>query len=438
MNEYPRLKDLGRWLSGGTPPSDDEALWDGDVPWISAKDIDSTRLREPTAFISAEAAQRHSRVVRAGAILIIVRGMALAHGLPVVLTEREVAFNQDLRALVPGPSIHPRFLHYSFIGYRHRLGAHVDRAAHGTARVIDSIYGERVWLPACEHQEAIAGFLDGECERIDLLQDRLAEIPRMYEELGQADLDQLLYGNLGPEGDHWFGSVPKDYEIRPLGSLGRRGVHSFFDGDWIEAPFLVHEGIRLLQTGNVGRGSFIDASERYISEATFHALRCSEVRTGDVLFSRLNLPMARACLAPELPTRMIASVDVAILRPSAEVEASWLVALASSSRWLGWLGQLARGTTMLRIARTTLSALRVPIPPIGRQREIAAHFDRLSARHENMGHTTSKTSSGLDEYRDALITEAVTGQLDVSRVSDAQMNERAHAAMEGEPLEAVR
>jgi hypothetical protein len=76
-----RLKDLGRWLSGGTPPKDDLEAWQGDIAWISAKDINGTSLREPKTFISDRAAREHSKLVDAGAIVMIVRGMALAHGL---------------------------------------------------------------------------------------------------------------------------------------------------------------------------------------------------------------------------------------------------------------------------------------------------------------------------------------------------------------------
>jgi type I restriction enzyme, S subunit len=171
-----RLKDLGRWYSGGTPPREADEDWRGDIPWISAKDIDGTTLREPTSFITRDAAIAHSRLVPSGALLIIVRGMALAHGLPVVQADREVAFNQDLRGLVVAPNAHPRFAYYALLGARRRLNRHIDRAAHGTARITDSIYYERLVLPDPEHQSLIAAFLDRECARIDELRFKAGEL----------------------------------------------------------------------------------------------------------------------------------------------------------------------------------------------------------------------------------------------------------------------
>lgn len=164
-----RVKDLGRWSSGGTPPKDDVAAWQGDVPWLSAKDIASTKLREPTTFITEEAALAHSRVAPPGALLLIVRGMALAHGLPVVRLTERAAFNQDLRALLPRPGVDSRFAHYALIGHRWLLDRHIDRAAHGTARVTDSLFAERLPVPDLLEQRQVADFLDRECARIDAL-----------------------------------------------------------------------------------------------------------------------------------------------------------------------------------------------------------------------------------------------------------------------------
>lgn len=173
MSLGPRLKDLGAWSSGGTPPKDREDLWAGEFPWVSAKDFDDDRLREPTTFITEDAARSHSRIARPDNILLIVRGMALAHGVPVVQTSTRVAFNQDLRALNVAPQYAPRFIYYALRGHRSRLNAHIDQAAHGTARLIDSVVAERIQAPGREMQARVADFLDRECARIGALGQRI-------------------------------------------------------------------------------------------------------------------------------------------------------------------------------------------------------------------------------------------------------------------------
>lgn len=422
----PRLKDLGMWLSGGTPPRDRADLWEGDIRWISAKDIDRTVLRQPTAFVTPEAAAMYSRVVPPGALLIIVRGMALAHGLPVVVTDDAVCFNQDLRALLPNRQYDARYIYYALLGARRRIDAHIDKAAHGTARLLDSAYSERLWMPGLEDQRGIAAFLDRECGRIDKLLEKLDCFEGLLAEERVADLEPLCFPLV--VGDYWFGSTPDGWETRPVGSLG-----SLFDGDWVESPYITDSGIRLIQTGNVGRGEFKAASSRFISDETFVELRCSEVLPGDVLFSRLNLPMGRACVAPSLDTRMVASVDVAILR-SREIDARWLVALASSERWLNWMEQLARGTTMVRIARSQLSQVRVPVPPRSVQTKIGDVFFDAQRKAARQVEVIGQMRERLREYRDAVIAEAVTGQLEVQDPSDGGMDERLNAIVPGQVL----
>ena len=75
----------------------------------------------------------------------------------------------------------------------------------------------------------------------------------------------------------------------------------FADGDWIESKDQALDGIRLIQTGNVGFGVYIDKTQnaKYISETTFHRLNCLEIYDGDILISRLPEPAGRACLLPK-------------------------------------------------------------------------------------------------------------------------------------------
>uniref|UniRef100_UPI0037DDA1CD hypothetical protein n=1 Tax=Staphylococcus pasteuri TaxID=45972 RepID=UPI0037DDA1CD len=86
--------------------------------------------------------------------------------------------------------------------------------------------------------------------------------------------------------------------------------------DWIEASYIASSGIRLLQTGNIGRGFVNDKPEtrRYISLKTFGELGCKWVRHGDILICRLADPIGRACEIPEHLDKSITSVDVTILR----------------------------------------------------------------------------------------------------------------------------
>ena len=72
------------------------------------------------------------------------------------------------------------------------------------------------------------------------------------------------------------------------------------DGDWIESKDQSPSGIRLIQTGNIGIGIYLDKFIRakYISEETFDRMECTEVFSGDIIISRLPAPVGEHVLCP--------------------------------------------------------------------------------------------------------------------------------------------
>ena len=162
------------------------------------------------------------------------------------------------------------------------------------------------------------------------------------------------YPDYGSTDVEWLGEIPAHWEVRRIKSLAGPDRKSFVDGDWIELPFITSDGIRLIQTGNIGVGEYREKGYRYINEETFRAFNCTEFRPGDVLICRLGEPVARACLAPELGKRMITSVDVCILKPSNDIISKFVVYAMSSPDYLNWVGSLVRGSTRDRVSRSML------------------------------------------------------------------------------------
>jgi type I restriction enzyme S subunit len=213
-------------------------------------------------------------------------------------------------------------------------------------------------------------------------------------------------------GVEWLWEIPAHWEVKPIRALARPGYKTFTDGDWIESPFIRDEGIRLIQTGNVGIGEYKEQGFRYIDEQTFRAFRCTEVLPGDVLICRLADPVGRACLAPDLGCRTITSVDVCILKPASDVLAAFVVYALSGSEYLAWMSGICRGGTRDRVSRSMLGAIQVQKPPLPEQRAIAAFLDRETARIDALVAKKERLIDLLQEKRTALITRAVTKGLD--------------------------
>ncbi|OGO79470.1 MAG: hypothetical protein A2Y23_07115 [Clostridiales bacterium GWB2_37_7] len=152
----------------------------------------------------------------------------------------------------------------------------------------------------------------------------------------------------------------------------------FIDGDWVESKDQSESGIRLIQTGNVGCGEFIDKVDkaRYISEEKFVELNCTEVLAGDVLVSRLPDPIGRACIVPLLNKKMITSVDCTIIRfKTSKILPEFFIYLTYSDVYYINMSKYLTGASRQRISRANLGKITIPLPPIELQHEIVTELN---------------------------------------------------------------
>ena len=98
---------------GGTPSTENPAYWNGDIPWVSPKDMKSSEVGDSIDKITAEALEHSAAsLIPKGAILVVVRSGILARTVPIAVTTRPLAVNQDIKALCPRNDVDPDFLHY--------------------------------------------------------------------------------------------------------------------------------------------------------------------------------------------------------------------------------------------------------------------------------------------------------------------------------------
>ena len=123
---------IGQWFSGGTPSMANEAYWLGDIPWVSPKDMKTLRLYDSIDHISTKALSDGARLLPTGTILMVIRGMILAHSFPVARAERPLAFNQDIKAVVTRDGFDSRFFLYWLVGNTQKIRALTTESTHGT------------------------------------------------------------------------------------------------------------------------------------------------------------------------------------------------------------------------------------------------------------------------------------------------------------------
>lgn len=205
--------------------------------------------------------------------------------------------------------------------------------------------------------------------------------------------------------------LPQDWESATLRHVALPGRQAFTDGDWIEAPYITNSGIRLIQTGNIGSGEFLDKSnsQKFVSKSTFQELACKWIRKGDVLVCRLADPIGRACEVPEELDCSITSVDVTILKVNErEFDPRYVLHWLNSKRNLKNAADRAGGSTRSRISRSNLGRLPIPHPPLQQQRKIARILDTLDTKIRQ----TAALITKLERISQGLLTDLLTRGID--------------------------
>lgn len=184
-----RLGDAGVWISGGTPNTASPAFWGGDIPWMSSKSMTKFHVRSSDRLVTPLGAENGTRIVPKDTILMVVRGMSLKTEFRMGITQREVAFSQDLKGLIPGSDFDPLFLAYAIQSKTPEILGMVDEAGHGTGRLqTDRLFGVRLPVPPMPTQHAVAATLGSLDDKMESNRRLIDLIPRVI----RAEVDVAL------------------------------------------------------------------------------------------------------------------------------------------------------------------------------------------------------------------------------------------------------
>lgn len=377
------LGDLVNFYSGGTPSKADEAYWSGDVPWFSARDMKTPRLSAATRHLSEDAFERTPlRKLPAGTVTLVVRGMILAHTLPVAILDVPAAINQDLKALLPRRELDPGFLAAMLRAQQAGILAQVSTAAHGTKK-LDSRVLENVSIPfpPIEDQRRVAAILD---HTDSLRSNRLQAI---------AHLDALVESVLVT----MFGAIPvADYaELSRVATVsGGLQISSKRNGNPLTVPYL--------RVANVYRGR-LKLDEVKTLRATAQEVERTRLEPGDLLVVEGHgnrEEVGRCALWPGADETTSHQNHLIRIRPDPDLllpafGEAWL----NSSRGRRHLTRSAKTTSGLNtISTSNVRTAPVPVPPREQQYEFArrvAQVRRIRTDCAESARTTERLFASL-------------------------------------------
>jgi type I restriction enzyme S subunit len=340
--------------------------------------------------------QTHQRL-KPGDILVSMTGNV---GRVCRVTETHCLLNQRVGKLV-ATDVEDNFL---FLLLRQRpflssMGKKAKGGAQGNLSVSDITEFPFAIPSSAVEQRAIAEVLSDS----DALLDGLDRLIAQKRDIKLAAMQQLLTGRARLPG------FCGEWETTTLFELADKEKELFDDGDWIESEHITTKGIRLIQTGNIGIGRFVERSpKKYIFEESFRSLRCKELRQGDLLVCRLADPAGRACVLPDTgEDKLVTSVDVTIVRPRPErADRVFLANLLSTPEWFRAVSDRSGGTTHKRISRGALGRISIRIPAVQEQTAIAAVLSDMDAELAALEARRDKTRA----LKQAMMQELLTGR----------------------------
>jgi type I restriction enzyme S subunit len=161
------LRDLADIRGGGTPSKSCAEFYSGSIPWVSPKDFKGNEILDAQDHISQAAIdQSATRLIPAGAVLVVLRSGVLKHRLPVAVNRVPVAINQDVKALICGAELDPNYLAH-FLRYGAPKLLQRVRATTADNLPIDVLADLEIPVPERSEQRRVAAILD-RAERIRL------------------------------------------------------------------------------------------------------------------------------------------------------------------------------------------------------------------------------------------------------------------------------
>ncbi len=164
-----KLKCLVKFISGGTPSTNEPKFWDGDIPWVSAKDMKNLYLADTEDHITEEAViNSATSMIPSNSVLLVVRSGILRHTIPVAITCRDMAINQDIKGLlkVDAALISDYLARFIEGSQPQLLAAWKKEGTTVESLEMDLIANTFIPIPPTDEQAGIVTFLKNETQKL--------------------------------------------------------------------------------------------------------------------------------------------------------------------------------------------------------------------------------------------------------------------------------
>lgn len=404
---------VGKMLNAGTASDEGEA-----VPYLRAGNVQPNGLDlAEVKYIKLTTAERNALDLRKGDLVVVEGGAGYGRSACLQEDLSGWAFQNHILRVRPTNSDSNRFLDY-IIRTLNSLGHIAALSNHATIPSLSSEQLSRIVIPIPDiaTQRTVVTFLDHETAKIDTLIAKQEQLIATLREDRTATITHAVTRGLDPDaemkdfGIGWFGEVPAHWSVPQIGMHAAIGNGSTPSR---ENPAYWNDGtVPWLNSGHVNSEEITEA-DQFVTELALRECHLPLVSPRSVLVGLTGQGKTRG-MASILLARSTINQHLAYLTPTdRRLDGHYLQrVLGSAYRLLRDISD-ENGSTKGGLTCAALRKVRIPLPPLHEQREIV---EFLNVRCGNIDVLIAKANEVIEtlrEYRSALITDAVTGKIDV-------------------------
>ena len=422
--ENARLKFVAQLETGHTPSRSEDEYWeDLTIPWVTLSDVGKLRsgkvdhIYETKEKISELGLENSSARLLPEGTVILSRTASVGFA---AILGKPMATTQDFVNWVCGDKLEPKYLLHCFRNMRQEFERITDGSTHKTI-YMPEVERFRIPLPPLDEQRTIAAYLDRETERIDTLIEKKERLIDLLEEERTALISRVVTKGLDEDvemqdsGVEWLGEIPAGWEIIKL-----RWLTESIEQGWspnAEEREAAEDEWGVITLSAVKNGRFYPKEHKTLPKDT-EPKPNYEIQSGDFLLTRANTPelVGDVCLVRETRDKLMMSDLVYRLALRQDlVDGRFLMYWMNSRNGRHQVERSARGSSksMVKVSQGHIKSWIAALPSPDEQRRIADHLDEKTAQLDSLIERIEEAIDRLTEYRTALISAAVTGQIDV-------------------------
>jgi len=396
--------------SGTTPKSDNPNFYDGTIPWVTTSELREAIITDTAQKVTEEAVASHSalKIYPKGSLAIAMYGATIGR---LGMLGVDATFNQACCVFTEPTVFDTRFVYY-WLWMRRPILISLSNGGGQPNLSQDDL--KKLWIPipSIPEQQTIASFLDFKTAQIDALIAKKKALLDKLAEKRTALISHAVTKGLDPSvsvkdsGVDWVGDIPEHWDVwkvthgfRRIGSgtTPKSDNPNFYDGT-----------IPWVTTSELRESVIFDTEQKVTEEAVFSHSALKIYPSGSLAIAMYGATIGRlGMLGVNATFNQACCVfsDPEVFEPRFVYYWLWMRRPILIS--------LSNGGGQPNLSQDDLKKIWIPIPDLDEQREIVQYLDKKTFEVDEHVNKVEEAITKLLEYRSSLITNAVTGKIDV-------------------------